>query len=264
LHEHSAGTFAKDALVCFLCHKETIYSNPGQSADIQTENIQAHNSVNNSFVDCNGNNENSSGLTGRARLVPEEAQMDDATFQFEVREGTYAPTGGGNILGIKCLNCHNASDKKTFGGIHGNAGNASYTSYSGAKTVSGATVAVSRKPYRFMPGLGNIRYNGGDSADQWMVRSVAQANKQGCYTLTGASTIVRSDAQQPSNSPTNAVASVPNTGGFNVATGAYGANGAPGNDNGILGSWGACTDHAGTSVFGGRATTRSLLRPLTY
>ena len=26
----------------------------------------------------------------------------------------------------------------------------------------------------------------------------------------------------------------------------------------------ACTDHAGTSVFGGRATTRTLLRPLTY
>jgi hypothetical protein len=206
-------------------------------------------------VDCNGNNENSSGLTGRARLVPEEAQMDDATFQLEVREGTYAPTGGGNILGIKCLNCHNASDKKTFGGIHGNAGNASYTTYSGAKTVSGATVAVSRKPYRFMPGLGNFRYNGGHNEEAWTRKVLTNASRQGCYTITGASTVpLGTDSANPNPAPTRADAS-----GANVSTRAIAG------DNGILGSWGACTDHAGSSFSGsGRSTTRTNLRPLTY
>lgn len=272
-------TFARDALVCFICHKENLYSNPGQTADFNAPDIQAHNSVNNSFVDCNGNNENSSGLIGAARLVPDERQIDDATFQAELAAGTYQPTGGGNIFGIKCMNCHNASDKKTFGGIHGNAGNASYTSYSGAKNPAGVVTTVSRKPYRFMPGLGNFRYNGGDSDDQWTVRTLSQANKQGCYTLNGASTATRTVlngtivaagtaggvlTRVPNPSPTNAVASGANTGGYNPTTGIMGPNGAPGNDNGILGSWGACTDHAGTSVFGGRATTRTLLRPLTY
>ncbi|HBG04302.1 MAG: hypothetical protein A2075_14095 [Geobacteraceae bacterium GWC2_58_44] len=256
-------TFAKDALVCFICHKENLYSNPGQTADFNAPDIQAHNSVNNSFVDCNGNNENSAGLLGLARLVPDEAftggqATNNAEFQALVAAGKYNNTGGGNIFGIKCANCHNASDKKTFGGIHGNAGNASYLSYSGAKNSpptnpTGAVSAVSRKPFRFMGGLGNIRYNGGDSADQWTVRTLSQANKQGCYTLNGASTVTRAGARVPNPSPTRAVASGANVSSLAIA-----------DDNGILGSWGACTDHAGTSVFAGRQTTRTLLRPLTY
>ncbi len=252
----SDDAFSRDALVCFLCHKENLYSVPKQTEvnqSTQIDGVVAHNSVNNSFADCNGNNENSAGMTGRARLVPEERAMDDATFQADVAAGIYQPTGGGNIFGIKCANCHNASDNKAFGGIHGNAGNASYTTYSGAKTVAGVVSAVSRKPYRFLPGLGNFRYNGGDSADQWTVRTISQANKQGCYTLNGASTVTRGVARVANPAPTKATAS-----GANVSAAAIA------NDNGLLGSWGACTDHAGTSVFGGRATTRTLLRPLTY
>ena len=262
-NSNSDDTFTRDALVCYLCHKENLYSVPGQIGNTnpatQEDGVVAHNSVNNSFADCNGNNENSAGLIGRARLVPEERAMDDVTFQAEVAAGTYQPTGGGNIFGIKCANCHNASDQKTFGGIHGNAHNAGYTSYSGAKNAApltpqtGASVAVSRKPYRFLPGLGNFRYNGGDSADQWTVKTLSQANRQGCYTLNGASTVTRGVARVANPSPTKADASGANVSNLAIA-----------GDNGLLGSWGACTDHAGTSVFGGRATTRTLLRPLTY
>ena len=252
---------AKDALVCYICHKENLYSNPGQTATSQTSGIIAHNSVNNSYGDCNGNGPNTAGLNGAARLWPEEGEMDDATFQTDVTEGKYPATGGSNIFGNKCLNCHNASDRKTFGGIHGNAGNASYTTYSGAKVATGAVTTVSRKPYRFLPGLGNFRYNGGDSAEQWTVKTLSQANKQGCYTLNGASTAAKTGdvAPNPSatRSPTYATAMDPTKKSPVVGAAIAG-------DNGILGSWGACTDHAGTSVFGGRATTRNLLRPLTY
>ncbi|OGU07436.1 MAG: hypothetical protein A2075_14160 [Geobacteraceae bacterium GWC2_58_44] len=242
-------TFAKDALVCFICHKESVYSVPGQTATSGNLGAIAHNSVNNSYLDCNGSFYNTAGLTGAARLAPEEGEIDDATFQTELAAGKYAATGGGNIFGNKCLNCHNASDKKTFGGIHGNAGNASYVTYSGAKVPTGAVTTVNRKPYRFLPGLGNFRYNGGDSAEQWTVKTLSQANKQGCYTLNGTS--ARNGVAGVG--PTKATAS-----GTNVSPSAIA------NDNGILGSWGACTDHAGTSVFAGRATTRNLLRPLTY
>jgi hypothetical protein len=246
-------TLNKDAIVCNICHSAAAYGVPAGSD---------HNSVNSSDDHCDDDIYNTAGLNGAARLLPEEGAIDDATFQAELVAGKYAATGGGNIFAIKCLSCHNASDKKTFGGIHGNAGNASFTTYSGNKaSVTGVVTTVSRKPYRFLPGLGNFRYNGGDGPDQWMVKTVSQANKQGCYTLNGTS--ARNGV--PGVAPTAAVASGANTGGFNVATGIQGGFGnAVGNDNGILGSWGACTDHAGTSVFGGRATTRSLLRPLTY
>ena len=261
-------TFARDALVCFICHVERVYSNPGQTEIFQEDGIVAHNSVNNSFADCNGNNQNSAGLVGTARLVPDERTMDDATFQAQVAAGIYTNTGGGNIFGIKCANCHNASDKKTFGGIHGNAGNANYLSYSGAKNPNGVVTTVNRKPYRFMGGLGNIRYNGGDSADQWTVKTLAQANKQGCYTLNGASTVTRpvlNGVVVPANTVGAVLTRVANPSPTRaVASGANVSNLAIADDNGILGSWGSCTDHAGTSVFGGRAVTRNLLRPLTY
>jgi len=241
-------TLNKDAIVCNICHSVAVYGVPAGSD---------HNSVNSSDDHCDHDIYNAAGLIGRARLVPEEGLIDDATFQAEVAGGIYQQTGGGNIFAIKCLSCHNSSDKKTFGGIHGNAGNASFTTYSGAKTVSGVVVPVSRKPYRFLPGLGNFRYNGGDSPDQWTTKTLSQANKQGCYTLTGNSTVTRTvggvQVRVPNPSPTKADAS-----GANVSSAALAG------DNGILGSWGACTDHAGTSVFGGRATTRTLLRPLTY
>ena len=227
----------KDALVCYICHTESLY--------------QAHNGANANATYCNGNQYNTAGLAGLARLnvgaYSSVAGRTVETFLTQVEEGKASAAGGGNIFGNKCLACHNASDKKTFGGIHGNAGNASYTTYSGAKVSTGAVTTVSRKPYRFMPGLGNFRYNGGDSAEQWTVKAISQANKQGCYTLNGTSL---------SKSPTKAANAGVNV---NTATGTGIAD-----DNGILGSWGACTDHAGTSVFGGRATTRTILRPLTY
>jgi hypothetical protein len=249
-------TLNKDAIVCNICHRVELYGPPAGSD---------HDSACASDDCCDDDLYNTAGMNGPSRIMPEEGLIDDVEFQAELAAGKYYNTGGGNIFAIKCLSCHNASDKKTFGGIHGNAGNASFTTYSGSKSgFSGPVTTVSRKPYRFMPGLGNFRYNGGDSPDQWMVKTLSQANKQGCYTLAGASTVVRGGVQVPSSQPTNAVAGGANTGGYNAATGVMGANGAPGNDNGILGSWGACTDHAGTSVFGGRTVTRSLLRPLTY
>ena len=182
--------------------------------------------------------------------------MDDATFQAEVAAGEYKSTGGGNIFAYKCGNCHNASDKKTFGGIHGNAShdgtvlNASYTSYSSATTPNAAFTAVDRKPYRFLPGLGNFRYNGGHNEEAWTRKILTNASRQGCYTITGYS----ATGVVPNPAPTKADAS-----GANISVRAIAG------DNGILGSWGACTDHGGSSFTGsGRSTTRTNLRPLTY
>jgi hypothetical protein len=241
-------TLSKDALVCYNCHNVSDYGDQaGEGSTFLGTVGFRHNNANNANGDCNGSPYNTAGMIGRARLEPKEGAITDAVFQDQVNTGKYAGTGGSNIFGIKCANCHNASDKKTFGGIHGNAGNASYNSYSGAKTASGALQVVSRKPYRFMPGLGNFRYNGGDSADQWTVKTVSSANKQSCYTLNGIST---------SKSRTTA-----DQAGANIST--YGLPGS--NDNGILGSWGACTDHAGTSINGGQHDPlRTVLRPLTY
>jgi len=242
------------ALVCFNCHAETIYGNFG------------HEGTNSADADCNGDNYNVAGRVGRARLVPDEDLIDDATFQAEVAAGKYGATGGGNIYGYKCANCHNASDKKTFGGIHGNAShdgtvlNASYQSYSSGTVGApgggvNAFTLVDRKPYRFLPGLGNFRYNGGHNEEAWTRKVLTNASRQGCYTITGASTVpLGTDSANPNPAPTRADAS-----GANVSTRAIAG------DNGILGSWGACTDHAGSSFSGsGRSTTRTNLRPLTY
>jgi hypothetical protein len=59
---------------------------------------------------------------------------------------------------------------------------------------------------------------------------------------------------QTSISPTKALSAGTNVNAAAIA-----------DDNGILGSWGACTDHGGSSTTGsGRSTTRTNLRPLTY
>jgi len=237
---------AKDALVCYICHKAERYAGGA------TSSAPRHDGVPGYGWHCNGDEMNSSNLVGAARLRPAEGGLDDAGFQTELAEGKYAADGGANIFGIKCANCHNASDAKTFGGIHGNAGNASYQTYSGGKAAaSDPTVVVSRKPYRFMPGLGNFRYNGGDSSDQWAIKTVSSANKQSCYTLNGASTV----KELPNSSRTYAEANhVDNRSNLALA-----------GDNGILGSWGACSDHAGTSISGGaHDPSRDILRPLTY
>jgi mono/diheme cytochrome c family protein len=257
-------TFTKDALVCFICHKEQYYNSDASSATAVEGYSGApiiggikHAGVNSGW-DCNGNILNSAGKTGMARLqLAEDEDGDDDTVAaniLKITTGKYTATSGSPIFGYSCAGCHNASDKKTFGGIHGNAGNASFTTYSGGKStnVFDATTAVSRKPYRFLPGLGNFRFNGGDNPDQWMVRTLSTSNKQGCYTLNGASASSGSSVGK-ANSRTSAVLS-----GANVSSTAIA------NDNGILGSWGACTDHSGSSYAGGRAVTRTILRPLTY
>jgi len=262
----SDDTFEKDGLVCYLCH--TVASYGDTTAGRYYSATSSHNNANGSDDHCNSATYNSAGLVGLARLVPfennlTEGNADDMTA--EITAGKYAPTGGGNIFGIKCLNCHNAGAGSTsgnpFGGIHGNAGNASYKAYSGGKNalIANATVTVDRKPYRFMPGLGNFRYNGGDSTAQWTVKALTSANKQGCYTLNGASTRAMpgdlAGAPRPNPAPTKALNS-----GANVS-----ALALPQGDNGILGSWGACTDHAGTSTYGGQHDpSRSILRPLSY
>jgi hypothetical protein len=232
------------ALVCFICHADAIYGNFG------------HEGTNSADADCNGDNYNVAGTVGAARLMPDEGALTDAAFQAELAAGTYRGTGGGNIFAIKCINCHNSSDEKRFGGIHGNAKhdgtakNTSYKSYSSATTPNAAFVLVDRKPYRFLPGLGNFRYNGGHNEEAWTRKVLTNASRQGCYTITGYS----ATGPLPNPSPTKATLS-----GTNVSTAAIA------NDNGILGSWGACTDHGGSSFTGsGRSTTRTNLRPLTY
>jgi hypothetical protein len=259
-------TFAKDALVCFVCHQSKFYNSDavdgGEEGAAYTGIISGaikHNAANSGW-DCNGLILNSAGKTGMARLQlaeTEDANADGTlgplglAAKQKIVDGKYGATSGSPIFGYSCAGCHNASDGKTFGGIHGNAGNASYTTYSGAKLAGmNASTPVQRKPYRFMPGLGNFRYNGGDNADAWMVKTVSTANKQGCYTLNGTS--ARGGVNGPF--PTKADLS-----GTNVTTNPNAVS-----DGGVLGSWGACTDHAGTSVAGGRAVTRTILRPLTY
>jgi hypothetical protein len=237
-NNNGTDVLSAQALVCFNCHAEAIYGNFG------------HEGTNSADGDCNGDLYNVAGRVGAARLVPEEDEITDAEFQAELVAGTYRATGGGNLFAIKCSNCHNASDTKTFGGIHGNAGNASYSSYSSATTGASIPTVVSRKPYRFLPGLGNFRYNGGHNQEAWTRKVLTNASRQGCYTLTGASQV----GALPNPSPTKAVASGTNVSAQAIAT-----------DNAILGSWGACTDHAGSSLGGaGRSTTRTNLRPLTY
>jgi hypothetical protein len=255
-NKNGDDVFNKDALVCYICHKEQFYNSDtynGTDGATKITNGIRHAGVNTSW-DCNGQVLNSAGKTGLARLQmreDEEATPESIAANLAlIAAGKYTSTSGSPIFGFSCANCHNASDKKTFGGIHGNAGNATYKTYSGAKNVVGdGSTVVDRKPYRFLPGLGNFRFNGGDNTDAWTVKTISTANKQGCYTLNGAS----SAAGIANIVPTKAVLS-----GVNVSAKALA------DDNGILGSWGACTDHAGTTIAGGRAVTRTILRPLTY
>jgi hypothetical protein len=262
-NKNGDDSFNKDALVCFICHKEQYYNSDAVSGGDNYTGPLLSGAIKhagaNSGWDCNGTIINSAGKVGIERLQLEEGAISSAQALADIAAGKYTATSGSPIFGYSCAGCHNSSDKKTFGGIHGNASstgvlNTSYISYSGGKSTNifDAVKTVSRKPYRFLPGLQNFRFNGGDSADQWMVRTLSTSNKQGCYTLNGASAS-RGSSVGNANPPTKATLS-----GTNVSSAALA------NDNGILGSWGGCTDHGGSSYAGGRAVTRTLLRPLTY
>jgi hypothetical protein len=282
--DHSIGTANADSLVCYLCHKAAVYQGNfanGTTAPIYPAEATSRSVGHAGIVsglrtntasdrECNPDGNNAQGKVGLARLVSESpyTSFADPAVMQSLTDGKYAGNGGGNIFGNKCANCHNASDKKTFGGIHGNAGNASYTTYSAAAswpTAGNTYVTVQRKPYRFLPGLGNFRYNGGNG-DQWTIRSLyaGKGERRGCYTLNGTSSRpVAGVAGKANIMPTRAVLS-----GANVATNATGfvAGSADiATDNGILGSWGACSDHAGNSYSGvSEPVARTILRPLTY
>jgi hypothetical protein len=271
---HISTSPAKDALVCYLCHAKTVYSTNwtgtgGQGYPGEGGHAGVSGAGNNN---CNGDYNENPGLVGHARFNNLRNGVLFSTISTNTLGNHQGTTGGGNIFAIKCLNCHNASDNKTFGGIHGNANNASYTTYSAANngptgTVNGSGkpfTAVQKKPYRFLPGLGNFRYNGGNSAAQWTQRSFQSgaAVKQGCYTLNGAS-VGAGPTFRPTASPTlsarQTAASTPPL----PTAGAFG--GFVATDNGIFGSWGACSDHGGSSVSGVSETVdRTILRPLTY
>jgi hypothetical protein len=130
------------------------------------------------------------------------------------------------------------------------AHNATYTSFSSPAVASSAApaVATQRHPYRFLPGLGNIGYNGGNNPNAWQQKYTNTINaSQGCYTLNGTSSkgnITLIYAQKSNFRPTGTSAT---------------------SDNGVLGSWGACSDHSGTSISPtSDVPTRSVIRPLTY
>jgi hypothetical protein len=249
------ATDAQANMVCYLCHAVAQYGSPtGGVAANSHDSAISHTSGN----DCNGGGNNNQGLDGAARF--------DRTFT-NLDVGKLGGGGASNIFGNKCSNCHNSSDNKLFGGIHGNATadgtvkNVSYRTYSSG---NGATAAdtkgiqvVTRKPYRFLPGLGNFRYNGGVNSDAWSRKSIGAAGKSekmGCYTLNGTSSKKVGSTYIGSPNLTAAEAS-----GVNVS------NTALATDNGILGSWGACTDHAGSSIStAGHGVTRTSIRPLTY
>ena len=282
--DHITTAPQRDALVCYLCHKASVYQNNfanGTPAIYPAESptrFVGHAgivSAGPTLLECNTDGNNAQGKVGLARIVSEDIPkgggyaFDSPLVMNPLLAGKYGGNGGGNIYAQKCANCHNASDKKTFGGIHGNAGNATYTTYSAASSwpANGDVyTAVQRKPYRFLPGLGNFRYNGGATPEQWTQRSLyaGKGERRGCYTLNGASSrAVAGVAGRANIMPTRAVLS-----GDNVATNAPGF--VPGsadiaNDNGILGSWGACSDHAGNSYSGvSEPLARTIIRPLTY
>ncbi len=255
----------KDKLVCYLCHNANYYSNATGAAGGHDDIAGTNNNVH-----CNDDTNNGAGQVGRnARLYTKTSILPGtvtfATYSGQVVGGTFGAGGGGNIFGIKCLNCHNASDDKNFGGIHGNYNvrtktlNATYTSYSAtaagsaATTVPGTYRTVTRLPYRFLPGLGNFRYNGGNSKAAWSQQSLKTNVSQGCYTLNGLSTL---------DSPTKATTARTNVNAASLK-----------DDTGILGSWGACTEHAGSVTKGvtlgtngnaEAAPARNFVRPLTY
>jgi hypothetical protein len=218
-------------------------------------------------VHCNDDQNNTAGLTGLARLNSSNKQFNS----FMSYTSGHYNAGGANAFGIKCANCHNSGDGTYpgYGGIHGNAfrvsdtrqgginqsvvKNAAYTTYSSQTgtykidNVNNLPKTVSHQPYRFLPGLGNFRYNGGSD---WSLKQVStKATSVGCYTLSGTSTSTAA--------PTYPKGSTRFTNAANVAAGRVNF---VADDNGLLGTWGACTDHAGND----HGPARNVLRPTQY
>jgi hypothetical protein len=257
----------------------TLYNDPqvNQMGAVATSGV-AHDGIAGSINagHCNDEQNNTAGLTGLARLN----SMNKTAIAFGLYStGHYANAGGANAFGIKCANCHNSSDNTypSYGGIHGNAfrpatpaadgsdvvRNQSYTTYStstGAKVTGGGghVDQVSHKPYRFLPGLGNFRYNGGGDWSLYINRDESGTfNSVGCYTLQGSSS-----AEAIVTYPKNGHHQSAFTGSSKIVSGAA-------DDNGLMGTWGACTEHtAGPSGASGASSegtpTRNVLRPTSY
>jgi len=200
-------------------------------------------------VHCNDDQNNTAGITGLARLNTKS--ITTAQF-YGYTTGNYpSGTGGGNAFGIKCANCHNSGDGANpgYGGIHGNAFriggtttvsvNSTYTTYSATSSGTGTPTSwatTTHHPYRFLPGLGNFRYNGGSD---WKMFNNA-SGRVGCYTLNGKGT---------DSGPTK-VKDGRNFTGANMID----------DDNGLLGTWGSCTEHTNNN----HAPSRNVLRPTSY
>jgi hypothetical protein len=207
-------------LVCYNCHKFSRYGA-----------LAKHQGVN-SGGDCDTDKWTfgSTGQIGTARLLRTG------------NSSAWGNGGGGNMFGIQCANCHNGGYASPFGGIHGS--NISYTDGTG----------TTQRPYRFLPGLGNVKYapnnhlpNSGAQAiahltnnvntleltTTWEEKTIYTGSRATCYTINTAVTA-------PAYGVTN------NSGQY------------------VLGTWGACTDHGGTTNAGGHGGPRDLQRPLTY
>jgi len=221
------------SLVCYNCHAFSRYGAKGKHEGV------------NSSTDCNGDvwTNAAAGRIGIARLL---------------RGAPFNSNGeGSNMFGIQCANCHNSGPAAQFGGIHG--GNITYVDGTG----------TSQKPYRFLPGLGNVKYapnnhmrndgkttfsqslaetaaitaaantNTVELTNTWEEKALFTGSRATCYTLNE-----------------NPTGTMPAKGMTNPATDAYQA-GQP-----ILGTWGACSDHGGSSTAGGHGGTTNLIRPV--
>jgi hypothetical protein len=259
----------------------TLYNDPAanQRGNVTSTTATAHDGVAGTLgsVHCNDDENSTAGLTGLARL--NTSNMTAVAFNGYTT-GRMSNTGGGNAFGIKCANCHNSGDNTNpgYGGIHGNAfrpatpaadgsdvvHNASYTTYSSSTgaypySATNTVVTVSHKPYRFLPGLGNFRYNGGDFT---LYGGQNVTSSLGCYTLNGA--------QAPGGFGGSIVVTYPTNGNHqanftNNTINTTGKIANPQGDNGLLGTWGACAEHAsGSSGNPESEPKRNVIRPLQY
>ncbi|HEY6871685.1 MAG TPA: hypothetical protein VI298_03040 [Geobacteraceae bacterium] len=233
---------------------------------------------------CDGDDNNTAGLTGLARLnsASSGTGLKETNAQFLTYTSGKAAGGtpsGGNALGIKCLNCHNSGDGHLpgYGGIHGNAfrtsdgpngdttvvRNVGYQAYSSQAVSSSSKKTAEHKPYRFLPGLGNFRFNGSAGSYDWTMYQV-QANGiiQSCYTLnnkvnnsvTGTTgTVGLNSPTYPKNAPLSQTPLTSKTSRYANETD---------DDNGLLGTWGSCTDHAQIPTH--YVPKRNVLRPTSY
>ena len=133
--------------------------------------IRAHNSVNNSLRTATATIYNSAGLTGRARLVPKKEQWTTQPSSSSSGRQVCSHRWRQHLRHqVRQLpQCQRQEDLRRHPRQRRQCQLHNLQRRQSRST--GAVTTVSRKPYRFMPGLGNFRYNGGDNADQWTVKT---------------------------------------------------------------------------------------------